>query len=141
MSELASESSSTGRPRAAGPSPRGAVGRELASESSSTGKLARESTRGEELEIYDPCAEPTGPAAGSGRRLPARRPAGVLGILDNGKPNFNNLMTELRTALSRTHRVGELVYRTKASQSHPAPAEWLGELAERCALVITGSGD
>lgn len=92
-----------------------------------------------ELEIYDPCAEPDAPATAAVSRASVDRPVGVLGILDNGKPNFDNLMTEVRTALA--DRVGEVDYRTKPSQSMPAPPEWLGELARRCTLVLTGSGD
>lgn len=95
----------------------------------------------DEMEIYDPGADlpELRTSLVHGPRLD--QVVGVLGILDNGKPNFDNLMTEMRAVLADAFQVDDVVYRTKPSQSTPAPPEWLDELAGQCGLVLTGSGD
>ena len=65
----------------------------------------------------------------------------VVGFIDNAKPNFNHLVDDLAELLTSRYGVAAVVKRRKQAASVPAPADMVAELAERCDVVITGSGD
>lgn len=91
--------------------------------------------------LYDP----TAPAPETTTGNPVRGGEGlagkVVGFIDNAKPNFNYLVDDLAEALIARHGVAAVVKRRKTSASVPAPQDIVSELAERCDVVITGSGD
>jgi hypothetical protein len=90
--------------------------------------------------LYDPTAPLQGAAGGSNRRLEGL--AGkVVGFIDNAKPNFNHLVDDLAERLIARYGVAEVVKRRKPAASVPAAADVVAELAARCDVVITGSGD
>jgi len=93
------------------------------------------------IDVLDPRALPE-----PGTSLAVPPPLGslagkVVGFVDNTKPNFNHLVDALAEELVRRHGVKAVVKRTKRVQSVPAPGATMDELAARCDLVITGSGD
>lgn len=65
----------------------------------------------------------------------------VIGLLDNGKPNFNLLVDRLEEVLGERFRFAQTVRRTKPTVMAAAPLQTLQELAEKCDLVINGLGD
>lgn len=65
----------------------------------------------------------------------------VVGFLDNAKPNFSFLVEDLTDLLVSRHGVSGIVKRRKRGPTTPAPDALLADLADRCDLVITGSGD
>ncbi|HET9490207.1 MAG TPA: hypothetical protein VFR64_10700 [Methylomirabilota bacterium] len=65
----------------------------------------------------------------------------TVGFLDNTKPNFDRLVTELGRLLRERHGVKAVVHRRKANCSSPAPAELVVELAKACDVVFAGSAD
>jgi hypothetical protein len=65
----------------------------------------------------------------------------TLGIIDNGKPNFDVLAGHMAKILQEEYGVANVVYKSKASSAVPAPAAVYDELAAQCDLVVTGSGD
>jgi hypothetical protein len=65
----------------------------------------------------------------------------VVGFIDNAKPNFNYLADDLGELLMTKYGVREVLKRQKRAPSVPAPEEVYREFAQRCDLVITGSGD
>ena len=90
--------------------------------------------------LYDPTAPLPGATPGSARKLEGL--AGkVVGFIDNAKPNFNHLVDDLAELLTSRYGVAAVVKRRKQAASVPAPADMVAELAERCDVVITGSGD
>ena len=91
--------------------------------------------------LYDPTAPaPQATMAHSPRG--AEGLAGkVVGFIDNAKPNFNHLVDDLAELLVARHGVAAVVKRRKTSASVPAPQDVVAELAARCDMVITGSGD
>jgi len=90
--------------------------------------------------LYDPTALLPGALPGSARKLEGL--AGkVVGFIDNAKPNFNHLVDDLAELLTSRYGVAKVVKRRKQAASVPAPADMVAELAERCDVVITGSGD
>jgi hypothetical protein len=95
------------------------------------------------IEIYDPSNEsdprPDLGVASTAREGRARR--AVLGVLDNRKPNFDELMRRVLARIQAVETVEDVDYRTKAAAGHSAPEEWLAGLSEQSSLVLTGSGD
>jgi hypothetical protein len=91
--------------------------------------------------LYDPTAPApettTGNSARGGEGLAGK----VVGFIDNAKPNFNHLVDDLSELLVARHGVAAVVKRRKSAASVPAPDSVVKELAERCDVVITGSGD
>jgi hypothetical protein len=73
--------------------------------------------------------------------LPANLEGRTVGFLDNTKPNFAQLATDLGELLSTRYGVRTIVHRRKANASTPAPPGMLSELARECDLVFTGSAD
>ena len=65
----------------------------------------------------------------------------VVGFIDNSKPNFNHLVDDLAAALMQRYGVAAVVKHRKRAASNPAPESVLADIAEKCDLVITGSGD
>ena len=65
----------------------------------------------------------------------------VVGFIDNSKPNFNLLADELSRLLVEHYGVASVVRHRKLAASIPAPEAAYADVAERCDLVVTGSGD
>jgi hypothetical protein len=64
----------------------------------------------------------------------------VVGFIDNSKPNFDHLITEMAELLESRYAARSIV-RRKRLASIPAEDQVIAELAQECDLVITGSGD
>ncbi|HEX7126078.1 MAG TPA: hypothetical protein VF406_09920 [Thermodesulfobacteriota bacterium] len=73
--------------------------------------------------------------------LPATLDGAVIGILGNNKPNSAVLFAALVETLGREFRFDEPIVRTKESPPIPAPEAYLDELAAKCSVVFTGTGD
>jgi hypothetical protein len=65
----------------------------------------------------------------------------TVGVIDNAKPNFDVLVRHLAHILKEGYGVGDVVYRAKRAPTMPAPESYYEDLAARCGLVVTGSGD
>ena len=65
----------------------------------------------------------------------------IVGFIDNSKPNFNHLADDLAELLVARYGVAGIVRHRKLGASIPAPEPALADIAQRCDLVITGSGD
>jgi hypothetical protein len=65
----------------------------------------------------------------------------VVGFIDNSKPNFQHLADDLAALLTERYGVASVVRHRKRSASIPAPESVYADVAEKCDLVITGSGD
>jgi dTDP-4-amino-4,6-dideoxygalactose transaminase len=65
----------------------------------------------------------------------------TVGFIDNAKPNFNFLVEDLAAEFTQKHSVKAIVTRRKRGASIPADESMIREIAERCDIVITGSGD
>jgi hypothetical protein len=73
--------------------------------------------------------------------LPADWTGRTIGFIDNTKPNFDRLATELGALLRERYGVKAVIRRRKANASTPAAPEILAELAKECDVVFAGSGD
>lgn len=88
--------------------------------------------------------EPTAPTRNVPRQL-RRSLEGldgkVVGFIDNVKPNFHLLVDDLAELLIDRYRVASVVKHRKRTASIPAADEMIADVAKKCDLVITGSGD
>ena len=73
--------------------------------------------------------------------LPGDLAGRTVGFLDNTKPNFDRLVTELGQILRERHGVRAIVHRRKSNASTPATAGLVAELAKTCDVVFAGSAD
>ncbi len=65
----------------------------------------------------------------------------TIGLLDNGKPNFNLFLVDLAQLLRAQCPTVRIVERMKPIVPRPVPKEMLAELAASCDAVVTGLGD
>jgi hypothetical protein len=65
----------------------------------------------------------------------------VVGFIDNSKPNFHHLADDLAELLVARYGAASVVRHRKLSASVPAPESVFCDIAQKCDLVITGSGD
>ena len=74
----------------------------------------------------------------------ARRPSSLqdalIGMLDNGKVNTDQIFRFVADGLRERYGVREVVWRRKHDFSRPAPPELLAEL-RACDAILTGIGD
>ena len=90
--------------------------------------------------VYNPTA--TNYHEPKGQRLTLSTLAGkTIGFIDNAKPNFNLLVDDLAELLVARYGVAKIIKRAKRGAAMPALQIDVDELAEKCDLVITGSGD
>ena len=92
-----------------------------------------------EIAILDPLA-PHANAPQQSRHIEGGLSGKVVGFIDNGKPNFHLLVDDLAERLVAQYGVASIVRHRKRG-SVPVPEPMLNDLAEKCDLVITGSGD
>jgi hypothetical protein len=92
------------------------------------------------LEVLDPTVEPI-PAHAVIASRPQTLDGAVVGLLANGKRNADVLLEMVQEILADRYEFKEVVARNKGNASRPCPKEIMEELAQRCDVVITASGD
>ena len=65
----------------------------------------------------------------------------ALGLLANGKHNAVEMLEMVREVLADRYDFNRVITKNKGNASRPCPEDILDELAERCDVVITASGD
>jgi hypothetical protein len=93
--------------------------------------------------LFDPTA-PRQESAGQcvqAQQALVRLSGGIVGFIDNAKPNFHHLVDDLAALLTSQYGVRRVIKRRKPSASIPATSAVVEELAGECDVVITGSGD
>lgn len=65
----------------------------------------------------------------------------VIGVIDNSKPNFDNLADDVCALLMSKYGVARVVRKRKTAAGIPAPQDMVKELTAECDAVITGLGD
>ncbi len=92
------------------------------------------------IEVLDPVGVNKAPRLAPSPRVPDLS-GKVVGLLDNGKPNFELLLGRVEEILTQRYQVAGVVRRRKPTVMAAAPRELIQELAERSDLVINGLGD
>ena len=94
----------------------------------------------ERLLVLDPT---TGPEEG-GLELAPRSGSlegKIVGLLDNSKPNSDEILRYVGEILRERYGVAELVFASKSDSSTSAPSDILDQLVQRCHFAVTGIGD
>ena len=92
------------------------------------------------IQVLDPTVEPI-PAHAVVAKRPESLDGSVVGLLANGKPNSTELLAMVHDVLADRYEFAETVSRNKGNASRPCPQEIMDELADRCDVVTTSSGD
>lgn len=92
------------------------------------------------LEVLDPRVQPIPQQA-----IIAPRPASLaglsVGLLANGKQNSEELLEMVYEVLADRYEFSGVITKNKGNASRPCPEDLLDELAERCDVVVTSTGD
>lgn len=91
------------------------------------------------IELMDPRGEPQPEVSGFAPR-PETLDGKVIGFLNNGKPSFDLLLSDLAELLSSEFSI-EVIQRTKPVIARPVPTEMAREIHESCDVLVTGLGD
>mgnify|MGYP000844783511 FL=1 len=94
----------------------------------------------ESVEVLDPTISPRKETT-----LLADRPetldGSIVGLLANGKRNSEELLEYVYEILNEKHNLGVMIADNKGNASRPCPPDLLQNMAEKCDVVITASGD
>ena len=92
------------------------------------------------VEVLDPRVEPIPEQA-----IIAPRPSSLdgvsIGLLANGKQNSTELLEMVCEVLADRYDFSVVIAKNKGNASRPCPEDLLDELAERCDVVVTSTGD
>ena len=92
------------------------------------------------ISLLDPSAPSQIKLHGEHRQLTGLQGT-VVGFIDNAKPNFNYLASDIADILVNEYGVKSTVIHRKRAASVPASDRAISDIAKSCDLVITGSGD
>ncbi len=92
------------------------------------------------IEVLDPTVE-TLPDHAVVSPRPATLDRVTLGLLANGKENAPELLDMVHEVLADSYEFADVVSVDKGNASRPCPPHILEELAHKCDVVITASGD
>ena len=94
----------------------------------------------ESVEVLDPTISPR-----KENTLLSDRPetldGSIVGLLANGKRNSEELLKYVYEILNEKHNLGVMITDNKGNASRPCPPDLLQNMAEKCDVVITASGD
>ena len=65
----------------------------------------------------------------------------IGGLLANGKQNSEELLEMVYEVLADRYEFSGVITKNKGNASRPCPEDLLDELAERCDVVVTSTGD
>ena len=92
------------------------------------------------IAVLDPTVAPL-PADGVVADRPTTLDGVTIGLLANGKMNSVEMLTALHDVLADRYEFGGVVERNKMNASRPCPEDIIDEMAAKCDVVITSSGD
>ena len=92
------------------------------------------------LIVYNPTSGPAAEQTLLAQRLETLQ-NGVLGVIDNGKPNSDTVLNRIVTGLESRFHLKKVVPTRKTSISHAVDDETAQKLAGECDFVIAGIGD
>ena len=65
----------------------------------------------------------------------------MIGLLANGKRNSAELLEAIGDVLADRYQFKAVITKNKGNASRPCPTPLIEEMAEKCDVVITASGD
>ena len=92
------------------------------------------------ITIYNPSSKPAPEVLKTASRKTSLK-GGVLGIIDNSKPNSDTVLKRVAEKLNSRFDVKEIVWSKKTTASLPITNDEIQKLARKCDFVLAGVGD
>ena len=92
------------------------------------------------ITVYNPSSKPTPEVLKTATRKRALK-GGILGSIDNSKPNSDTVLKRVADQLKARFEVNEVIWSRKATASLPITDDEIQKLAKKCNFVLAGVGD
>ena len=92
------------------------------------------------LIVYDPTSGPAAKKMVMAQRTETLQ-NGVLGVIDNGKPNSDTVLNQVVKGIQSRYPLNEVISIKKESVSHAVEDGAAKKLAGKCDFVVAGIGD
>ena len=92
------------------------------------------------ITVYNPSSKPPPKVLHSASRNGSLK-GGVLGIIDNSKPNSDTVLKRVAEHLKNRFEVDEMVWSRKPTASLPITDNEIQKLVKKCDFVLAGVGD
>ena len=92
------------------------------------------------ITIYNPSSKPAPKVLKTASRKTSLK-GGVLGIIDNSKPNSDTVLKRVAEQLKNRFEIEEMVWSRKPTASLPIAEDEVKKLVKKCDFVLAGVGD
>ena len=92
------------------------------------------------ITVYNPSSKPAPKMLHSASRNDSLK-GGVLGIIDNSKPNSDTVLKRVAEQLKNRFEIDEMVWFRKPTASLPITDDEVQKLVKKCDFVLAGVGD
>ncbi len=92
------------------------------------------------LIVYNPTSRPAAEKMVLAQRTETLQ-NGVLGVIDNGKPNSDTVLNRIVKGIQSRYTLNEVISIKKGSVSHAVEDDAAQKLAGECDFVVAGIGD
>jgi len=92
------------------------------------------------LIVYNPTSGPAAEKTVMAQRVVTLQ-NGVLGVIDNGKPNSDKVLNRIVKEIRSRYPLKEVISTKKGSISHAVEDDTAQKLARECDFAVAGTGD
>lgn len=92
------------------------------------------------ITVYNPGSKPAPDVLKTATRKTNLK-GGILGIIDNSKPNSDTVLKRVADQLKARFEVNEVIWSRKPTASLPITDNEIQKLAKKCNFVLAGVGD
>ena len=92
------------------------------------------------ITVYNPSSKPAPEVLKTATRKTTLK-GGILGIIDNSKPNSDTVLKRVADQLKARFEVNKVIWSRKPTASLPITDDEIQKLAKKCNFVLAGVGD
>ena len=92
------------------------------------------------ITVYNPSSKPAPEVLKTATRKTNLK-GGILGIIDNSKPNSDTVLKRVADKLKIKYEVNEVIWSRKTNASLPITDDEIQKLVKKCNFVLAGVGD
>ena len=92
------------------------------------------------ITVYNPSSKPAPKELQSASRNVSLK-GGILGIIDNSKPNSDTILKRMAEQLKNRFEIEEMVWYRKPTASLPIANDEVQKLVKKCDFILAGVGD
>ena len=92
------------------------------------------------ITVYNPSSKPAPEVLKTATRKTTLK-GGILGIIDNSKPNSDIVLKRVADQLTARFEVNEVIWSRKQPAGLPSTDDEIQTLAKKCSFVLAGVGD